>query len=187
MQQERKSSANIIETRQSSRRSVFTGVLQSMFALGAGRFTDGKQLSEARPVVISDRHTITLGGATALVAAAVAKAREIGVNVSVAVVDESGVLKAFARMDRAGPATVDIVPNKAYTAAAFRTPTQALAQRSQDQLTQAVSFANLPRVTLLPGGLPISVGGSVIGGLGVGGGTGDQDVEIAEAALAAVL
>lgn len=141
---------------------------------------------EAKPILATERGTITVAGATALVAAAIAKAAEIGINVAVAVVDESGILKAFARMDGAGPATVDIVPRKAYTAAAFRTSTQAFAQRNQDQLTQAISFAELPRVTLLPGGVPILSGRTVIGGLGVGGGTGDQDVAIAEAAIAAV-
>ena len=60
-------------------------------------------------------------------------------------------------------------------------------QRLQDQPTQIASFTTTPRVTLLPGGLPISVGGVLIGGIGVGGGTGDQDVLVAQAALSKVL
>jgi len=137
--------------------------------------------------VMSQKGTITAAGANALVVVAVAKALEIGVPMSIAVVDESGVLKAFTRMDGAGTAGVDIVQNKAYTAAALRTPTQALAQRLQDQPTQIASFTTTPRITLLPGGLPISVGGVVIGGIGAGGGTGEQDILVAQTALSKVL
>jgi len=172
--------------RQVNRRNAFARILNAGLALGAAEVAATAQ-EQWRPVVLMERGTITLAGANALIAAAVAKAREIGVSMSIAVVDESGILKAFTRMDGAGPATADIVPRKAYTAAAFRTSTQALAQRSQDQPTQIASFTTTPRVTLLPGGLPISVGGVVIGGIGAGGGSGDQDVMVAEAALAAVL
>ena len=139
-----------------------------------------------RPVLLGNRGTITLAGAQALIAEAENVARQIGVPMSIAVVDESGILKAFSRMDGAGPASVDIVQAKAYTAAAFRTSTQALATRTANQPAQVASFTTLPRVTLLPGGVPIMQGGMVIGGIGVGGGTGQQDIEVAEAALAAL-
>jgi uncharacterized protein GlcG (DUF336 family) len=172
--------------RQVNRRNAFARILNAGLALGAAEVAATAQ-EQWRPVVVMQRGTITLAGAGALVAAAVAKALEIGVPMAVAVVDESGILKAFTRMDGAGPATVDIVQRKAYTAAALRTSTQALAQRLQDQPTQIASFTTTPRVILLPGGLPISVGGVVIGGIGAGGGSGDQDVMVAEAALAAVL
>jgi uncharacterized protein GlcG (DUF336 family) len=168
----------------SNRRGWFTAVLGTGAALGVAEATVRAQSSG---VVLTQKGTITVAGANALVNAAIAKASEIGVTISVAVVDESGVLKAFSRMDGAGTAGVDIVQNKAYTAAAFRTPTQAFAQRLQDQPTQIASFTTTPRVTLLPGGLPISVGGVLIGGIGVGGGTGDQDVLVAQAALSKVL
>jgi uncharacterized protein GlcG (DUF336 family) len=168
------------------RRKIFTRLLPTGLALGV---TEATALAQDpwRPVLVAQKGTITIAGANALVAAAVAKALEIGVPMAIAVVDESGLLKAFNRMDGAGPATVDIVQKKAYTAAAFRTPMQALAQRSQDQPAQIASFTTTPRVTLLPGGLPITVDGTVIGGIGVGGGSGEQDVLVAQAALSAVL
>ena len=91
-------------------------------------------------IIFTQKGSISIAGANLLVTVALAKAAEIGVPMSVAVVDESGILKAFSRMDGAGVATVDIVQNKAYTAAAFRSSTQALAQRSQDLPTQIASF-----------------------------------------------
>jgi len=169
-----------------NRRSLLERVFNTSLALGVAEATASAQ-GQSNAIVMTQKGTITLAGAHALVAVAVAKALEIGVPMAIAVVDESGVLKAFNRMDGAGTAGVDIVQNKAYTAAAFRTPTQALAQRSQDQPTQIASFTTTPRVTLLPGGLPISIGGVVIGGIGVGGGTGEQDVLVAQTALSKVL
>jgi len=166
-----------------SRRNLLTRLLGTGLALGA---VEGSATAQSG-IIFTQKGSITVAGANLLVAVAVAKATELGVAMSVAVVDESGILKAFNRMDGAGVATVDIVRNKAYTAAAFRTPTQTLAQRSQDLPTQIASFTTTPHVTLLPGGLPISVGGVVIGGIGAGGGTGDQDVMVAQAALAKVL
>jgi uncharacterized protein GlcG (DUF336 family) len=169
-----------------NRRGVFTRLLSTGMAFSIAETAVSAQ-DAWRPMTVAQRGTITLAGANALVAAAVAKALEIGVPMAVAVVDESGILKAFNRMDGAGPAGVDIVQNKAYTAAAFRTPTQALAQRSQDQPAQIASFTTTPRVTLLLGGFPISVGGVVIGGIGVGGGSGEQDILVAQSALSIVL
>jgi uncharacterized protein GlcG (DUF336 family) len=95
-------------------------------------------------------------------------------------------LKAFRRMDNQNSAgTVEAVPDKAYTAAAFRTPTHVFAERNADP-APLTSFPNLPRVTLLGGGYPIQAGDAVVGGIGVGGGRPQQDQQIAEAALAAL-
>src|SRR4051812_29883911 len=114
-----------------NRRSLLARIINMGLALGVAEAIPSAQ-GQSNPIVMAQKGTITLAGANALVAVAVTKALEIGVPMAVAIVDESGVLKAFNRMDGAGTAGVDIVQNKAYTAAAFRTPTQALAQRSQD-------------------------------------------------------
>lgn len=133
------------------------------------------------------KQTVPLETAMALIEAAQAAAAELGVPVAVAVVDESGLLKAFARMDRVNSAaTVDIVQMKAYSSASFRAPTHRLAEGVADNGPRAASLANVPGFTLLAGGVPIEDGETVVGGLGVGGGSPDQDVEIAEAALAAL-
>jgi uncharacterized protein GlcG (DUF336 family) len=133
-----------------------------------------------------DSPSISLTAARTLVDAGIAKAQEIGVPMTLVVVDESGILKAYARMDGNSLASVDIVPEKAYTAAAFRTPTHILAERSQSDPARLASLTSLPRVTLLGGGFPITQNGVVIGGIGAGGGTPQQDIEVAQAALAAL-
>lgn len=133
------------------------------------------------------KQTISLETAMALIDAAHVKAAEIGAPMAVAVVDEGGLLKAFGRMDGVNSAaTVDIVQMKAYSSAAFRTPTHQIAEGVMENGPRAASLSNIPRFTLLGGGFPIRDGDVVIGGLGIGGGSADQDVEVGEAALAAV-
>jgi uncharacterized protein GlcG (DUF336 family) len=140
---------------------------------------------QAGPTAMA-KQTITQAAADALLDAAEAKARELGVNVAIAVVDEGGLLKAFRRMDNQNSAgTVEAVQAKAYTAAAFRTPTQTFAEQNSDP-ARLTSFAGLSRVTLLGGGYPIQASGTVVGGIGVGGGSPQQDQQIAEAALASL-
>jgi uncharacterized protein GlcG (DUF336 family) len=132
------------------------------------------------------RQSISLEAAHAMIAAAEAKAREIGIKVGIAVVDENGVIKAFSRMDGVGVATPIVVQSKAFTAAVYRTPSQAFAERFKDDPARIASFASVPGVTFLPGGLPIVEDGVVIGAIAAGGGTGEQDIECAQAGLAAV-
>ena len=131
------------------------------------------------------KQTISLGAADALIAAAQAKATELGVNMAIAIVDEGGLLKAFARMDGvSSSATVDLVQMKAYSAASFRTPTHLLAEGAKDDFARASSLTNIPGFTLAAGGYPIKDGDAVVGGIGVGGGSPEQDMQVAEAALA---
>ena len=155
-------------------------------AVAAGAALGGRsaQAQTGRPEVSAPRQTVTLAAAQALIGAAIAKSQEIGVPMNIVVVDESGVVKASARMDGNSLASVDIVQAKAYTAAAFRAPTHVLAERNAADPVRVASLTQLPRVTLLGGGYPISAGGVVVGGLGVGGGSAQQDMEVAEAALA---
>ena len=174
-------------SRLSRREALRTGAQAGLAALAVGAVAGNAEAQIETGPLSTTRETITLVAAGALVAAAVAKAQEIGVPMAIAVVDESGVLKAFGRMDGAGPASVEIVQAKAFTAAAFRVPTSLLAERNQNNPAVLASFPNFQRVTLLPGGIPIRSGNAVIGGIGVGGGTGQQDIEVAEAALAAII
>ena len=115
------------------------------------------------------------------------KAEELGIPMGIAIVDEGGLLKALHRMDGANSAvTIDLIQMKAYSAASFRTPTHQIAEGVQENPARAASLANTPRFTLLGGGYPILDGEVVIGGIGVGGGSAEQDMEVAEAALTAV-
>jgi len=156
-------------------------------ALAAGALGGTASAQSARPEVVVTKQGISLAGAQALVAAAESKARELGVPMAICIMDESGVLKAFARMDGNSLASIELVQAKAFTSAAFRTPTHILAERNAADPTRVASLPNFPNVTFLGGGYPISAGGAVVGGIGVGGGSAQQDQEVAEAALAAIL
>ena len=132
------------------------------------------------------KQTVTLAAAEQMIKAAQAKAEELGVSV-VIVVDEGGLLKALHRLDGVNSAVpLDIGPMKAYTAASFRTPTHQLAENNLENPARMASLPNVPRVTFLAGGVPITDGDVVVGGIGISGATPDQDMEIGEAALAAL-
>jgi uncharacterized protein GlcG (DUF336 family) len=110
-----------------------------------------------------------------------------GYRVSVSIVDRAGVLRAMARADGAGPHTVDSSRKKAYTAASLRRPTTELAELINKVPTlQALREMN-EEVLILGGGLPIEIGGEVVGGIGVGGAPGAHlDDACAQAGLDAI-
>ena len=110
-----------------------------------------------------------------------------GYRVTVSVVDRAGVLRAMARADGAGPHTVDSSRKKAYTAASFRRPTTELAELINKVPTlQALRDMN-NQVLMLGGGLPIEIGGGIVGGIGVGGAPGAHlDDACAQAGLEAI-
>ena len=142
-------------------------------------------LAQTPPSSLStSRATVTLEAADALIAAAKARAVEMGLTDSFAVVDENGTLKAFERMEGAGFNTADLAQRKASTAARVRTPTHLLRDRFQNDDPGLLSYALLPNVTFLGGGFPIMQDSALIGGIGVSGGTGAQDMDVAQAALA---
>jgi uncharacterized protein GlcG (DUF336 family) len=110
-----------------------------------------------------------------------------GYKVSASVVDRSGVLRAIARADGAGPHTVDSSRKKAYTAASLRRPTTELAELiNKMQTLQALREIN-DQILMLGGGLPIEIEGEVVGGIGVGGAPGAHlDDACAQAGLDAI-
>jgi uncharacterized protein GlcG (DUF336 family) len=125
---------------------------------------------------------LTHEGAAKILDAAVTKAAEIKAPQCVAVTDDGGHLLAFARMDGAKVLSVDSAIAKARTASSSRRPTGDLS----DELERRLAFATRGKLTNLLGGLPIVVEGHVIGAIGVGSGTGEQDVEVARAGVAAL-
>jgi uncharacterized protein GlcG (DUF336 family) len=110
-----------------------------------------------------------------------------GYRVSVSIVDRAGVLRAMSRADGAGPHTVDSSRKKAYTAASLRRPTTEMAELINKVPTlQALREMN-DQVLILGGGLPIEIGGEVVGGIGVGGAPGAHlDDACARAGLDAI-
>jgi uncharacterized protein GlcG (DUF336 family) len=125
--------------------------------------------------------------ATKAAASAFDKCKEDGYRVSVAVVDRGGVLTAFMRASGAGPHTVSSSTKKAYTAASLRRPTSELAELIAKQPALQSLRDMDPNILMLGGGLPIEIGGEIIGGIGVGGAPGAQfDEACARAGLESI-
>ncbi|MBW2674756.1 MAG: heme-binding protein [Deltaproteobacteria bacterium] len=123
-----------------------------------------------------------------VIKAAIQQAQKMDKLCSVAIVDDRGFLVALHRMDRAPIPTVDIARDKAWTASAFRMPSSDISQFG-DSSSPGFGFNTQnwnDRLTTIPGGLPITDGDEVIGGVGVSGGTPEEDVAICQGALAAV-
>ena len=128
---------------------------------------------------------LKLEQAKAIIAAAEKKATEIGQPMNIAIVDEGGNLMAHVRMDGAWLGSIDISINKAYTARAFNISTKELAKYSQPGgQFYGIHVSNNARVMVFAGGMPLCYEGQVIGGIGVSGGSGEQDQMVAEAGAA---
>lgn len=137
----------------------------------------------ALPAQTRTIRTISGEGAKLALAAAEAEARKNNWEMSFAVVDPAGELIAFHRMDGAGVATIQNASGKAKTAARFRRPTQAYDSMVSGGRPSLLNFENM---TPIEGGVPVVVGGVVVGAIGVSGGTSPQDAVVARAAAAAV-
>ena len=133
-----------------------------------------------------DKSSITLEAAHQAIAAAAAKAEEIGVPMSIAVVDPDGTLKAFSRMDGAALLAVRVAQQKAWTAISFGVPTLGLWEFIKEDPPLLHSLPHQEDMILFGGGSPINVDGKMIGGIGVSGGHYTQDQECADAGLAAL-
>jgi uncharacterized protein GlcG (DUF336 family) len=127
---------------------------------------------------------MTLDLALRMIESARAKAREIGVPMVIAVVDAGGNLVAQQRMDNALLVSIDISLNKAYTAVALQLPTHELAPLAQPrQPLFGIHNADRGRIVIFGGGFPLKAGGAIIGGIGVSGGSVEQDMDCAVAAM----
>ncbi|SDE69287.1 cob(I)yrinic acid a,c-diamide adenosyltransferase [Sporomusa acidovorans] len=122
-----------------------------------------------------------------LIAAAEKKALEINVPMVIAVVDAGGNLVAHERMDDALLASVSIALNKAYTAVALKMSTeQAAAVAQPGQSLYGINTTDGCRLVIFGGGIPIWENGVLIGGIGVSGGSVDEDMSVAKAGLEAL-
>ncbi len=129
---------------------------------------------------------VTLADARRVIAAAEGKAAEIGQPMNIAVVDGGGNLVSHVRMDGAWIGSVDISINKAFTSRAFDITTKDLGENSQsgDQFF-GIHVSNHGRIMIFAGGIPLKRDGKVVGAIGVSGGSGVQDHEVAEAGAGA--
>jgi uncharacterized protein GlcG (DUF336 family) len=130
---------------------------------------------------------VTLDHALEVVERARKQAAEMGIAVSVAVVDAGGHLVAFCRMDGTAFMTVEVARSKAWTAASTKIPTSMLngILGGDVAFLTGAAAATDGRFLTSPGGAPVSVGDEVVGGVGVSGGSGEQDAAVAEAAAGA--
>ena len=129
--------------------------------------------------------SITTELAHQMVAAAEKKAQEIGVPMVIAICDESGVLKAFSRMDGAALLSVQVAQDKAYTSIGFGMSTDKWYDFIKDDPPLAEGApSGIDRLIVFGGGYPITKDGQIIGGIGVSGGHYTQDMEVAQAGLA---
>ena len=125
---------------------------------------------------------LTHAAALKMIDAAVVKASEMNQPQCITVTDDAGYLLAFVRMDGAKFLSIESSHKKAITAVSARVPTGGVDPDVELRLAHATSG----QLTNLKGGLPIVVEDMVIGGIGVGSGTGEQDLEVAKAGIAAI-
>jgi uncharacterized protein GlcG (DUF336 family) len=130
--------------------------------------------------------SLTLADARTLIAAGEKQAQELGIPYNIAVVDAGGGLIAHVRMDGAWLGSVDISINKAWTARAFDMATEDLAKMAQSgKPLFGIDSTNHEKVVIFGGGVPLKAGDVVVGALGASGGTVDQDLKVAKAAVSA--
>lgn len=115
-----------------------------------------------------------------LCVAAREKSKELGVEISFAISDENGLPRVYRRYGDALVLSITLVPGKAYTAAVTQCKTKDVAACAAEGGSLMGIQTNDPRITLVAGGDPLFHKGKIVGGIGVGGGTEEQDCAIAE-------
>ena len=126
-----------------------------------------------------DKKTLSLEAANKIIAGAIIEAKANNWAVDIAIVDEGGHLLSFQRMDGASIGAIDAAIGKARTASLYRRPTKVLEEVAKTR----PAILTLPNSVLLQGGVPVVVNGQIVGAVGVGGVTSQQDEQIAEAGL----
>lgn len=133
---------------------------------------------ESKPV-------LTQSDTAVVMQACLDKAREIGIDMDVAISDDGGNLLCFQRMDNARITSINIAIDKSFTAAAARKSTRAYSDISgPGQPTFGINTHLQGRFSIVPGGLPMMTPtGQFVGGIGCSSGTPDQDEIVAQAGL----
>jgi uncharacterized protein GlcG (DUF336 family) len=145
--------------------------------------SSGTRKEDAMP-----RHILSLdlSDARRIIDAGERKALELRIPYNLAVVDAGGALIAHIRMDGSWLGSIDIAIGKAWTARAFEMPTDELAELTQcGKPGFGLNTTNDSKVVIFGGGIPVKVDGLVIGAIGASGGSVEQDVTVARAALQA--
>jgi uncharacterized protein GlcG (DUF336 family) len=127
---------------------------------------------------------LVLSDAKLVLEAAEARARVIGIDMDIAVVDDGGNLLAFVRMDNARVTGIDVAINKAFTAACARRGThEYTAMAGAGGPAFGIHVSNQGRFMIMGGGLPIFIQGKIAGGVGCSSGSPEQDRDVAQAGI----
>lgn len=136
----------------------------------------------SQPLTVNIKR-LSLDTALRIAKAAIDKCRKEGVQITVTVVDRGGHEQVVLRDVLTMPLATELSKKKAYTAMSFNTPTSQL----ETQFKNATSLLNMDELMILAGGIPINLGGTIMGGIGVSGApSGATDELCAKAGLAAV-
>jgi glc operon protein GlcG len=158
--------------------------------LGAVAFVAGLVIWSSAGMAAQTKPTLSLDMAKKMVAACEAKAKQEGWKMNIAVVDDGANLVAFERMDGAYLGSIQVAQHKAITSANFPFSTRQfgeLAFGKEGKPGAVPGIADFPGIVTFAGGLPIITVNKVqIGGIGVSGGTSDQDEQCAQTGLDAI-
>ncbi len=148
--------------------------------------SDLRNVDAWRTPTASQAAGMTLAAARRVIAAVEVVAAELGVAMSVAVIDSGDQLVAFARMDGADLVGIGLARDKAYSALVNRMPTRDLGPLVQPG-AEFYGYDSLAagRMVVFAGGMPLERGGVLVGAVGVSGGSSDEDQRAADAGIAA--
>jgi uncharacterized protein GlcG (DUF336 family) len=138
------------------------------------------------PTVSASQAVITAEAASIALQATVDHAKLLGIAINVAITDSAGVMAGFLRMPGAFLHSIDIAIDKAYTSASFGFPTSQWMKVLESDAALRAGLPLRPRLVIFGGGLPIVEKGVRIGGIGVSGGSAEEDEECARAGLKAI-
>ncbi len=127
--------------------------------------------------------TLSSAGARELADAAIAAAEARGMRIHVTVVDATGNVLVYQRMDGAPLPAREFSEKKAFTAISYGRPTSAWRQRLADHPHLATGLSQHPRVAMIGGGLCVTLNDQRVGAIGIAGGSEDDDEAVAAAAL----
>ncbi len=132
--------------------------------------------------------SLDLATAEKIVKAGIARAEEMGIKVSIAVLDDAGNLVHLSRMDGTNFLAPVIAQGKAFTAAAWRQPSGDVEKRGLQRpaFWSSVATASQGRAVIGKGALPIVIDGKTVGATGASGGTSDEDEEVVRVGIAAI-
>jgi len=131
--------------------------------------------------------SLTLEDAKQMLYAAEARATSLGIAYNIAIVDAGGHLVAFVRQDDTLIGSIDLAIDKAVTARIFDKATSDLADLAQSgKLLFGIQQSNAGKVVIFGGGIPVMFDGIIVGAVGASAGTVEQDIAVAEAAIAAL-